>query len=180
MPSKSNYGGVFVSSRYTFLLCSFAVVIGGFLLSSARSQTAPAGRSPLIAGSWKLNPEKSNIRFPSENIEIRQYRMRPDGFLVGLLLTGNAQAYHYLQFTAKSDGKDYPEYSDQIVADMIATGRATPRTYSETIIDEYTTEWTDKADGRVTASGRKIVSQDGKTLTITTNGSPLQRIYDRQ
>ena len=46
--------------------------------------------------------------------------MRPDGFLVGLLITGTPQAYHYLQFVARSDGKDYPEYTDTLVADMIA------------------------------------------------------------
>jgi hypothetical protein len=101
---------------------------------------------------------------------------------VGLLITGNAQGYHYLQFTAKSDGKDYPEYSDQIVADMIASAKQTPRTYSEKVIDDYLTEWTDKVNGKVTAQGKKTISKDGKTLTITVDGAPASqmRIYDRQ
>jgi hypothetical protein len=42
------------------------------------------------------------------------------------------------------------------------------------------TEWIDKVDGRVTAQGRKIISKDGKTLTITIDGAPATRIYDRQ
>ena len=87
-----------------------------------------------------------------------------------------------MQFTAKSDGKEYPEYSDQIVADMIAAGKTTARTYSEKVIDDYVTEWVDKVDGRVTAQGKKTISKDGKTLTITVDGRPASqaRIYDRQ
>jgi hypothetical protein len=136
-------------------------------------------------GIWILNTEKSNLPnlpgLPPGLLEIRQYRLRPDGFLVGLLITANAQGYHYLQFTAKSDGKDYPEYSENLLADMIAASKQTPRTYSERIIDDYVTEWTDKADGKVTAQGKKIISKDGKTLTITTDAAPSQlRIYDRQ
>jgi hypothetical protein len=137
---------------------------------------------PPIAGTWKLNVEKSNLQLPADYIEIRQYSVRPDGFLVGLLIQGTPRAYHYLQFVAKSDGKDYPEYSDQIVGDLIATGKPTARTYAETILDDYTTAWIDKVEGRITAQGKKIVSKDSKTLTITTDGAPSSRarIYDRQ
>ena len=153
------------------------MVLGFAGSAFAQERAAP----PPIAGVWKLNAEKSNVRLPEGAIEIRQYVMRPDGFLVGLLFTNSPQAgYHFLQFTAKSDGKDYPEYSDQIVSEMIAKGTPTPRTYSETLDDEYTTDWTDKVNGRVTGHGKKIVSKDGKTLTITVDGSPQLRIYDRQ
>jgi hypothetical protein len=152
------------------------------LSASTASAQERASQAPLIVGTWKLNVEKSNVGVPADYIEIRQYSMRADGFLVGLLITGTPQAYHYLQFVARSDGKDYPEYSDQIVGDLVAAGTPTPRTYAERPIDEYVTEWTDKASGRVTGQGRKIVSKDGKTLTITVDGAPASRvrIYDRQ
>jgi len=147
---------------------------------SAQERGAAASQ-PKIAGVWKLNPEKSKAQVPPDYMEIRQYAMRPDGFLVGLLIQGVPRGpYHYLQFVAKSDGKDYPEYSDQIVAAMIATCATTPRTYSETLDDEYTTDWTDKVNGRVTGHGKKIVSKDGSTLTITVDGSTQLRVYDRQ
>jgi hypothetical protein len=55
-----------------------------------------------------------------------------------------------------------------------------PRTYSERPSDDYVTAWTDKADGRVTAQGKKIVSKDGRTMTITVDGSPASRVHDRQ
>jgi hypothetical protein len=147
---------------------------------AAQSQEQARQAAPPIVGVWKLNPEKSNMRIPPDAVEIRQYSMRPDGFLVGLLITGTPQAYHSLQFVARRDGKDYPEYSDQNIADMVAAGKPTPRTYAERMIDEDTTEWIDKIDGRVTAQGKKIVSKDRKTLTITVDGSPAIRIYDRQ
>jgi hypothetical protein len=63
---------------------------------------------------------------------------------------------------------------------MIAAGRPTRRTYAERIIDEYVTEWIDKVDGKITAQGKKTVSKDGKTMTITIDGSTAQpRVYDR-
>ena len=151
------------------------------LIAPAWGQTT-TGKVPLIVGVWKLNPGKSRVNVPPDYVEIRQYSMRPDGYMVGLLIQGNAaRGFHYLQFTAKSDGKDYPEYSDPIVADMIAAGKQTPRTYSENIVDEYVTEWFDKVDGKITGKGKKIISQDGKTMTITVDGSAAPpRIYDRQ
>jgi hypothetical protein len=158
----------------------FAAAIIVLAVSSAWSQERAAQATPLIVGTWKLNLDKSTVRVPPGAMEIRQYSVRPDGFLVGLLISGNAQDYHYLQFVAKSDGKDYPEYSDQIVGDLVAAGRPTRRTYAEKAIDEYVTEWIDKVDGRITAQGRKIVSKDRQTLTITVDGTPQVRIYDRQ
>ena len=151
-----------------------------FLVATQASpQERPAESVPIV-GVWKLNVEKSGVRIPPDAVEIRQYSMRPDGYLVGLLITGSPQGYHYLQFVAKSDGKDYPEYSDPIVGDLIAAGKPTPRTYAERMLDEYTTDWIDKFNGRVTAQGKKIVSKDRKTLTITVDGSTTVRIYDRQ
>ena len=159
------------------ILLSLLLAASGFLRQSALAE-------PPIVGVWKLNVEKSGLRgVPADYVEIRQYSVRQDGYLIGLLITGTPlRGYHYLQFVARSDGKDYPEYSDTIVGDLIAAGRPTPRAYAETHIDDYTTEWTDKVDGRVTAHGRKIVSRDRTTLTITVEGSSAAppRIYDRQ
>ena len=147
-----------------------------FLAAGARAQEPPK-----IVGTWRLNTAKSNLPpLQAGWFEIRQYSLRPDGYLVGLLMTANARGHHYLQFTARSDGADYPEYSDDLLAEWIAAKKPTIRTYAERVIDEFVTEWTDKVNGQVTGSGRKIISPDGKTLTITVNGSPQLRIYDRQ
>jgi hypothetical protein len=158
---------------------ALAVILAWASLAPAQERTGPT--PPLIVGVWKLNTDKSSARVPPDFLEIRQYSLRPDGYLVGLLITGNAQqGYHYLQFVARSDGKDYPEYSDPIVTDMVAAGKPTRRTYAERLIDDHVTEWIDKVDGRITAQGRKTISNDGKTLTISVDGSSLVRVYDRQ
>jgi hypothetical protein len=173
---------VWSRTRQSQLAAAFAVTIIVLQVSVASPQEPAVKPAPLVVGTWKLNPRKSNLRLPPDQMEIRQYRLRPDGFLVGLLITGNAAGYHYLQFVARSDGKDYPEYSDQIVGDMVAAGQPTRRTYSERVIDDYVTDWTDKVDGKVTAHGLKTVSMDRSTLTISVDGAPASqvRIYDRQ
>jgi hypothetical protein len=155
-----------------------AIIVAALLFGTAPVQ---AQTVPKIVGTWRLNTEKSGLApLPAGWFEIRQYGLRPDGYLVGLLVTANARGYHYLQFTAKSDGREYPEYTDDLLADLIAAAKPTVRTYAETTVDEYVTEWTDRANGAVTASGRKVISTDGRTLTITVNGSPQVRVYDRQ
>jgi len=155
------------------------LLLAGVVPAFAQSKAAPVPQPP-IAGTWKLNPEKSGAKVPPDYVEIRQYRLRPDGYLVGLLFNGDSRGLRYLQFTAKSDGKDYPEHSDAIVADMIAAGTPTPRTYAETKLDDYTTAWIDKVNGKITGQGKKIVSKDGQTLTITVDGQQGVRVYDRQ
>jgi hypothetical protein len=156
----------------------FAILLLALCILGA---TPDAQAPPRIVGTWKLNTGKSGLPPLQEGwFEIRQYTIRSDGYLVGLLMTSNARGLHYLQFTARSDGAEYPEYSDDLLADLIAATKPTTRTYSEKPIDEYVTEWTDRVNGQVTASGRKIVSTDGRTLTITVNGSTQLRIYDRQ
>jgi hypothetical protein len=157
------------------------IVLAVVLVSFVGGLRIDGQSAPPIVGTWKLNTEKSQLPpLPAGFFEIRQYTMRPDGYLVGLLMTSSARGYHYLQFTAKSDGKDYPEYSDDVVADLIASNKPTTRSYSERIVDEYVTEWTDKVDGKVTASGKKTISKDGRTLTITVDGVSRIRVYDRQ
>ena len=157
------------------------VVVTAVVVGTLADPHIAAQNAPLIVGTWKLNTGQSHLPpIPAGYSEVRQYTMRADGYLVGLLVTSTPRVYHYLQFTAKSDGKDYPEYSDAVVADMIASGKPTPRSYAERVIDQYVTEWTDKVDGKVTASGRKTISKDGRTLTITVDGAPYVRVYDLQ
>jgi hypothetical protein len=164
-----------------FNLIGLATAAAVFLTSVTSAQ-APAGKSaPLIVGTWKLNLEKSGLlNAPPQLLQVRQYKLRDDGYLVGLAITVNGQGNPtFLHFTAKSDGKDYPEYTNDLLADMLATGKQTTRTYAERIIDDYTTEWTDKENGRVTAQGTKTISRDGKTMTINGVG-PQPQVFDRQ
>jgi hypothetical protein len=162
-------------------LSSSRVFIATLLVMCIGVVTSRAQAVPTIVGTWKLNREKSHMPVvPAGWFDIRRYTLRPDGYLVGLLVTSNDRGVHYLQFTAKSDGKDYPEYSDDLLADMIAAAKPTTRTYAESSIDAFTTAWTDKVNGTVVATGRKIVSKDRQTLTITVDGRSQVTVYDKQ
>jgi hypothetical protein len=170
-----------VNNRRMLTVIGIATAAIISIITSITSAQAPASkRTPLIVGTWRLNVEKSGLRnAPPQLFQIRQYKLRDDGFLVGLAVTVNGQGNPtFLHFTAKSDGKDYPEYTSDLLADLVATGKQTTRTYAERIIDDYTTEWKDKENGRVTAQGTKTISRDGKTMTINSGGPP--QVFDRQ
>ena len=67
------------------------------------------------------------------------------------------------QYTANFDGKDYP-LTGSPAADAVALKR----------IDARTTERTDKKAGTVAQTLRRVVSQDGKTMTVTVKGKNAQ------
>ena len=67
------------------------------------------------------------------------------------------------QYTANFDGKDYPLTGSQ-VADTVSLKR----------IDRWTTDRTDKKAGSVAQTLKRVVSQDGKTMTVTVNGKNAQ------
>lgn len=53
---------------------------------------------------------------------------------------------------------------------MAQRGSATAGSIALKSVDAYTVTYTQKADGKVTATGTRTVSRDGKTLTITAEG----------
>jgi hypothetical protein len=123
---------------------------------------------PHIVGNWRLNVEASRFPGPAPQTHVRRYSLGPDGSLIGLAVIVDADGTpSFLQFAAKPDGKDYPEFDAGSAAQYLLDGSPPPATYAETPIDSHTVEWTDKYDGQVTFSGRKWVSADGQTMTIT-------------
>jgi FlaG/FlaF family flagellin (archaellin) len=80
------------------------------------------------------------------------------------------------EWTGKFDGKDYP-----------VTGDATSDLRSYKQVDDRTLELTNKKSGKVTATGKIVVSADGKTRTVTINGTNAKSekvesvgVYDKQ
>ena len=131
--------------------------------------TAPAGaQAPYIVGTWKLNVSASRLPGPAPQTHLRRYSVANDGTLIGLAVVVDAQGRpDFLQFAAKSDGKDYAEFDSGLLAQWQIAGTATSRAYSETPVDARTVEWADKRNGQVSSHGRKWVSEDGRTLTFT-------------
>jgi hypothetical protein len=67
-------------------------------------------------------------------------------------------------YTANFDGKDSPLTGSQFGADMVSLKR----------IDARTTERTDKKGDKIVQVLTRVVSQDGKTMSVTTKGTDAQ------
>ncbi len=113
-------------------------------------------------GTWKLNPAKSKSAstnliqsrteiweaMPDNGVKITRTEQRADGTTVNF-----SYAYKY-------DGKEYPATGGQF--DTISAKR----------IDANTTATeTKKADGRYHQTSRYVCSEDGKTRTLTAEGT---------
>lgn len=138
---------------------------------------------PHIVGTWELNIDKSTIPEPAPQREVRRYLLNEDGVLIGVAVFIDADGNPgFLQFAAKPDGTDYPEFDTWSAAQYLMDGTEPARTYSETPVDSHTVEWVDKHDGRIIASGRKWVSDDGQTLSFTVRamdeqGEKVENLY---
>ena len=116
----------------------------------------------LELGTWKLNLEKSTFKpGPAPRSAIRTYEAVPDG---GINFTQKGESAegrsNVAEFTARYDGKDYP-----------LTGSPSVNSISITIIDRYSADAIEKKDGKPALTIHRVISQDGKTMTITSKGT---------
>ena len=115
------------------------------------------------------NLEKSRFAAGiAPKMQVRRVTSRPDGFVRlhadGLDAQNNPT---FTQTTYKLDGKEYPEYTQTTLAEFAATG-AKPNTNTYILTDAYTVKIT-RLDvvGKVTGTSTQAMSQDGRTLTVT-------------
>ena len=134
-------------------------LLGAVALSA---MTMSAQATDPASGTWELNLARS--RFVPATLAPRSQTRT-------YLVKGNQETAHHtgidaqgrptiIEFTAAYDGKNYPlkGYADW---DAIAMTR----------INAYTTEFTQSYRGKVTLSAKRVVSKDGKTMTITGRGT---------
>jgi hypothetical protein len=145
---------------------------------------ASRAQVPAIIGTWKFNVEASKFPGPAPQTEVRSYRLGDHGVLIGVAITIDAQGRPgFLQFAAKPDGKDYPEFDTKSAAEYLADRTLPARTYAEIPTgDPRKVQWIDKAGGKILSSGDKWVSQDGKHLSFTVDtrngqGKKVQYLY---
>jgi hypothetical protein len=127
-------------------------------------------------GTWKLNEAKS--KFPPGAAKNTMVAYEAVGDSVKVTVDGvdaDGKATHN-EWTGKFDGKDYP-----------LTGDASADTRGYKKINDRTTELTNKKDGKVTLSGRIVISADGKSRTLTVSGVDAKgakvkytAVYDKQ
>ena len=127
-------------------------------------------------GTWKLNEAKSQFAPGSPKNHTVVYELAGD--MVKVTVDGtdsNGKATHN-EWTGKFDGKDYP-----------VTGDPTSDTRSYEQVDAHTLKFSVKQNGKVTTNGRVVVSADGKSRTVTVNGTDAEgkkfksvAVYDKQ
>jgi hypothetical protein len=147
---------------------------------------------PQVLGVWELNVAASSLPgrlFPQGlKSERRSYFQREDGFLSVLAIRVNGNGVpDFIQVVAKSDGRDYPQYQSQPLADFLVNGTISPFTYSETILDANTAEIIAKRAGQVTNKGTRTISADGRTMTLDVAAVlpggeeiPIVLVFDKQ
>ncbi len=114
-------------------------------------------------GTWKLNEAKSKLVPGMTKNNTVVYEATGDNVKVTVDGTDKDGKPAHNDWTGKFDGKDYPVTGDP-TSDM--------RSYKK--VDARTLELTVKKDGKVTSSGRIVVSADGKSRTITISGTDAE------
>jgi len=127
-------------------------------------------------GTWKLNEAKSKFATGATKNNTVVYETAGDNVKITADGTDKDGKSTHNEWTGNFDGKDYPVAGDPN-SDM--------RSYKK--IDDRTLKMTVKKDGKVTASGRIVVSADGKSRTVTTSGTDAEGkrvqnkvVYDKQ
>ena len=155
-----------------------SLIVAGMLLSIAGASLfaqMPAGKNPIV-GTWQLNLEKSKFESgPPPKGQTRQYSQRNDGLIVANIWSINAQGKpSFTQTVSKYDGKEYGQYNQTTLETFQATGTQTGNTQTFAVVDAHTVDITNKADGRVAATSRRTVSEDGKTMMHVVKGTNAQ------
>lgn len=128
-------------------------------------------------GTWKLNVAKSKYSpGPPPKSATVTYEASGEGIRrTGQTVNADGQTTSF-EYTAQYDGKDYPVKGNPN-ADSISLKRVNDRTVEGTL----------KKEGKVTTNVRRVVSADGKTLTITVKGKNAQgqnvnnvSVYEKQ
>ena len=148
-------------------ILSVALCLAGAALSFAQSPQM---------GTWKLNEAKSKIPAGAPKNTTVVYAAAGDNVKVTTDGTGRDGQSAHTEWTGKFDGKDYP-----------LTGDSSADSRSYKMINDHTLELANKMGGKVIATGRVVVSPDGKTRTIhlSTTDSAGKKIastgvYDKQ
>jgi hypothetical protein len=129
-----------------------------------------------MMGTWKLNEAKSKITPGTAKHTTVVYEPAGDKVKVTVSGTDGKGKPTHNQWTGKFDGRDYP-----------VTGDSTSDARSYKTRDDRTSEFNIMNHGRLVGSGRIVVSADGKSRTVTTNGTdrdgkPFKNIavYEKQ
>lgn len=132
-----------------FVASSLAVLAGAWAQAS----------NPVI-GTWKLNVAKSKFKpGPAPQSLTLKIEAAGEGINLKAEGVGGDGKPIAMEYTANYDGKDYP-LKGSPVADTVSLKR----------IDARTSLRTDKRDGKLVQTLRRVMAKNGKSFTVTTTG----------
>jgi hypothetical protein len=129
--------------------------IGFTLIISVALAAGALAADNAMMGTWKLNEAKSKIAPGAPKNHTVTYSAAGEQIKVTVDGTDGEGKTIHSEWTGKFDGKDYPVTGDAS-ADM--------RSYK---MEGKDLELTNKKAGKVTVTGKIVVSADGKTRTVT-------------
>jgi hypothetical protein len=153
------------------------LLIGTALACSGSAVALAAEATSLLTGTWNLNLAKSKFDpGPAPKSDSRTYVESAQGVTVTVNIvtaSGSAISEHA---TYSYDGKDYP-----------ITGNPREDALSLRRVNARTTIITQKLSGKVVGTETRVISADGKVMTISArgtnaNGVPFERVavYDKR
>jgi len=149
------------------VVTSLAVLIAGSALCFAEDANM---------GTWKLNEAKSKIGAGGPKNHTVAYTAEGDKVKVTVDGTDGEGKPAHSEWTGLFDGKDYP-----VTGDPSSDARSYKR------INAHTLAFAGTKAGKVTVSGRVVVSSDGKSRTVTTTSTDAKgkkisstAVYDKQ
>jgi hypothetical protein len=148
----------------------------GFTVTLGVLAAAVAFAADPEMGTWKLNEAKSKIAAGMPKNHTVVYEAAGDSVKITVDGTDKDGKATHNEWTGKFDGKDYP-----------VTGDSTSDMRSYTKVDAQRLKFTVKQSGKITTTGRVVVSADGKTRTVTVSGTDAEgkkfksvAVYDKQ
>ena len=133
------------------------LLVGILALTSSMSAQAPKA----LLGTWKLNVAKSKFSpGPAPKSMTITYAAAGDGLKISVDVVPATGASQHWEMSGNYDGKDNPVTGNPD-ADMISMKK----------IDDQHGESTFKKGGKVMVTNARVISADGKTLTITSKGT---------
>ncbi len=127
-------------------------------------------------GTWKLNEAKSKLAAGTTKNNTVAYEAAGDSIKVTIDGTAADGSATHNEWTGKFDGKDYP-----------VTGDSGSDARSYKTVNDHTMDFAAKKGGKVTISGRIVVSSDGKSRTVNSSGTDAKgkkikgiAVYDKQ
>lgn len=162
------------SRRFTSaILGSFALIAAAVL--AGQSQEEASG--DLVLGTWVLDAQASTFTpGPPPKSQMRTYEETSDGIKV-TIATVNAEGKSLsAEYVANYDSLEYP-----------ITGSNTVDAISLKQVNAYNAEATLRHAHKIIGTARRIISEDGKTMTIHYKGTnpsgeaaEIEAVYDKK